>query len=277
MLDWRDGARGELVVDAVRLECACHGPSPRDAPTLVLLHEGLGSVALWRDFPERLAAATGRGVFAWSRAGYGGSDPVPLPRPLDYLEREAAEAVGPVLDGIGLRRGTLVGHSDGATIAALYAGRARDPRLDGVVLIAPHFFTEPAALEAIAETRRAYDGGRLRERLAKYHAHVDVAFRGWSDAWLDPGFAAWNVEGALDGLGVPALAIQGEDDAYGTRAQVDAVARRSPAPVEVRMLSGCGHAPHVEATEATLAAIAGFALGLPEARPARPRDRRSGA
>ena len=267
---WVPGERGEFLLGGVRLECACHGPPPEAAPTLALLHEGLGSVGLWRDFPERLAAATGRGVLAWSRAGYGRSDPVPLPRPLDYLEREAAGAVGPVLEAIGARRVALVGHSDGATIAALYAARADDPRLDGLVAIAPHFFTEPAGLAAIAAARRDYETGDLRARLARHHAHVDVAFRGWSDAWLDPGFRRWNVAAALEGLAVPALALQGEDDPYGTRAQLDAVAARSPAPVEVRLLPGVGHAPHVEAPGATAAAVADAVARFPPPSEDRP-------
>ena len=261
-MDWMPGERATLDVDGTRLEAACHGPAPGDAPTLVLLHEGLGCTALWRDFPARLAEATGWGVFAWSRAGYGHSDPAALPRPLDYMEREAHGMLGRVLDGFGFERGVLVGHSDGASIAALYAGGISDHRVRGTVLIAPHFFTEPTGLAAIGEARRAYDDGDLRSRLARYHADVDGAFRGWNDAWLDPRFEAWDVTDAIDHLRVPTLAIQGEADPYGTRAQVDALVERSYAPVELLMLPGCAHAPHVERPDETVAAIDAFVRRL---------------
>ncbi len=191
---WKDGARGEIVADGKRLESVAYGPPPRSAPTIVMLHEGLGCVALWRDFPAKLAASTGFGVFAYSRAGYGGSDPVDLPRPLDYMSREAQASLPAVLDAIGFERGVLLGHSDGASIAAIYAGEHSDDRLLGLVLIAPHLFTESTGLASIAEARRAYETGDLRSKLAKYHAHVDVAFQGWNRAWLDPEFERWNIE-----------------------------------------------------------------------------------
>ena len=174
-----------------------------------MLHEGLGCVALWRDFPRRLAAATGFGVFAYSRAGYGQSDPVPLPRPLDYMTREARETLPELLDAIGLRRGVLLGHSDGASIAAIYAGSVEDFRVRGLVLMAPHFFTEKGGLASIAAAREAYATSDLRAKLAKYHRDVDNAFRGWNDAWLDPGFKAWNIADAIDYLRVPALGDSG--------------------------------------------------------------------
>ena len=194
---WIPGARGEIVADGKRLEAVSYGPPPDQAPTIVMLHEGLGCVALWRDFPQKLAAATAHGVFAYSRAGYGGSDPVPLPRPLDYMSREARISLPAVLDAIGFRRGILLGHSDGASIVAIYAGETADDRIEGLVLMAPHLFTEAPGLASIAEARRAYETGDLRSRLAKYHMHVDIAFRGWNGAWLDPGFKAWNIEDAV--------------------------------------------------------------------------------
>ena len=191
---WTEAAHGAVVADGKRLEAAAFGPPPGTAPTLVLLHEGLGSVALWRDFPERLAGATGFGVFVYSRAGYGRSDPVDLPRPLDYMTREARFSLPAVLGAIGFRQGVLVGHSDGASIAAIYAGEHADERVKGLVLMAPHVFTEEPGLASIAEAKRAYETGDLRARLAKYHAHVDSAFLGWNGAWLDPGFKAWTIE-----------------------------------------------------------------------------------
>lgn len=256
--EWRDGEPGSLRAGEHRLETLCVGPAPDEASTLVLLHEGLGSVSTWWDFPARLAHATGFGVFAYSRAGYGSSDPVRLPRPLDYLSREAHDVLPGVLDAIGLRRGVLLGHSDGASIAALYAGGVSDHRVRGLVLVAPHFFTEPSGLAAIRAVRESYDAGDLRERLARHHSDVDNAFRGWNEAWLDPGFEDWNIGDAIDHVRVPTLAVQGEDDQYGTIRQIEELETRSYAPVEVEILAGCRHAPHVDRPDRTLAAIAAF-------------------
>src|SRR5271170_557579 len=162
---WIEGASGEVVADGKRLEAAAYGSPPDEAPTIVMLHEGLGCIALWRDFPARLAAATGYGVFAYSRAGYGGSDPVDLPRPLDYMSREARFSLPAVLAAIGLQRGILFGHSDGASIAAIYAGEHADERIKGLILMAPHLFTEEMGLASIAEAGHAYETGDLRARL----------------------------------------------------------------------------------------------------------------
>ncbi len=255
---WTEAPRGAIVVDGKRLEAAAYGPAPDAAPTVVMLHEGLGCVALWRDFPERLAEATGFGVFAYSRAGYGRSDPVDRPRPLDYMTREARLSLPAVLGAIGFRLGVLVGHSDGASIAAIYAGEHQDERVRGLVLIAPHLFTEESGLASIAEAKRAYETGDLRARLAKYHAHVDSAFLGWNGAWLDPGFKAWNIEAFVDRWRAPALVIQGADDQYGTLAQVRAIETRSPRRVDTLILDGCRHSPHLEQPEATLEAAAAF-------------------
>ena len=248
-----------VLVDGVRLEAAGFGPPPEAAPTLVLLHEGLGCVALWRDFPRALAEATGFGVFAYSRAGYGRSDPTLLPRPLDYMTREARDVLPRVLQTVGVRSFALVGHSDGGTIAAIYAGLAETPGLRGIALLAPHFFAEPEGLGSIRAAATAFRSGDLRRRLARHHDHVDVAFEGWAGAWLDPGFLEWNVADAIDRWRVPALAIQGKDDVYGTRAQIDEIARRARVALEIEMIPNCGHAPQFEAAERTLARIAGFA------------------
>jgi pimeloyl-ACP methyl ester carboxylesterase len=255
---WIEGVAGEIVADGKRLEAVAYGSPPDAAPTIVMLHEGLGCVALWRDFPARLAAATGWGVFAYSRAGYGRSDPVALPRPLDYMTREACSSLPIVLEAIRLKRGILLGHSDGASIAAIYAGELFADRVDALVLIAPHVFTEEHGLASIAEARRAYAEGDLRARLAKYHADVDVAFCGWNGAWLDPGFKAWNIEDAVQRWRVPALLIQGVDDPYGTLAQIRAIEARSPAPVRSVILGRCRHSPQTEQPQATLDAIVGF-------------------
>jgi pimeloyl-ACP methyl ester carboxylesterase len=255
---WTDGVGGEIIADGKRLEAVAYGPPPDQARTIVMLHEGLGCIALWRDFPAKLAASTGHGVFAYSRAGYGGSDPVDAPRPLDYMRREAQFSLPAVVEAIGLQRGILLGHSDGASIAALYAGEHADERIKGLILMAPHVFTEEMGLASIAEARRAYEAGDLRAKLAKYHAHVDSAFCGWNGAWLDPGFKAWNIEDAVGRWRVPALLIQGVDDQYGTMAQIRAIEARSPAPVTSLILEACRHSPQNDQPEAALDAIAGF-------------------
>jgi pimeloyl-ACP methyl ester carboxylesterase len=255
---WTEAAHGTIVADGKRLEAAAYGPPPGAAPTIVLLHEGLGCVALWRGFPKELAEATGFGVFAYSRAGNGRSDPVDLPRPLDYMTREARFSLPAVLGAIGFRHGVLIGHSDGASIAAIYAGEHQDERVRGLVLMAPHLFAEEPGLASIAEAKRAYETGDLRAKLAKYHAHVDSAFLGWNGAWLDPGFKAWNIEAFVDRWRAPALVIQGADDQYGTLAQVRAIETRSPRPVDTLILDGCRHSPHLEQPEATLEATAAF-------------------
>lgn len=256
------GNSDRIEAGGVQLEAASWGPAPEKAPTLVLLHEGLGCVELWRDFPGRLAAATGFGVFAYSRRGYGASDPVPLPRPLDYMTGEAVDALPKVLQAIGFRRGVLLGHSDGATIAAIHAGSVGDFRVRGLILMAPHLFTEPEGLASIAAARQTYATGDLRAKLARYHHDVDGAFRGWCDAWLDPGFRAWNVADVVDFWRVPALAIQGADDQYGTLAQIHEIETRAYSPVETLILPGCRHAPHLERADETLAAIREFCARL---------------
>jgi pimeloyl-ACP methyl ester carboxylesterase len=252
---WKDGEGLTLDIGGATLEGRCFGPAPEAAPTIVLLHEGLGCAALWRDFPARLARATRYGVFAYSRQGYGQSDPAVLPRPIDYMTREAVDVLPKVLDAIGFRSGVLVGHSDGASIAAIYGGSVQDHRVRGLVLMAPHFFTEALGLASIRKAREAYETGDLRPKLLKYHKDVDNAFRGWNDAWLDPAFRDWNIEEVIAWIRVPVLAIQGKDDQYGTRAQIAALETQSYNPVDVAMLDDCGHAPHTEKPDATLALI----------------------
>ena len=260
----KEGA-GVLVVAGVRVEIAWHGPPPDAAPTLVLLHEGLGSVSVWRDFPARVAAATGMGALVSSRPGYGASDPVPLPRPLSYMQDEALGGLPALLDAAGVRACVLFGHSDGGSIALVFAGSGlpQAARVLGLVLEAPHVFVEDVSVKSIAAARVSFETGALRERLARHHgANVDVAFRGWNDAWLDPGFRAWNIEEYLPRIRVPSLVIQGEDDAYGTLAQVDAIERGSGGPVTRLVLPRCGHAPHRDAPDEVLAAVTAFVATL---------------
>jgi pimeloyl-ACP methyl ester carboxylesterase len=249
---------GFLDIGAQHLEYRMIGPRPGAAPTIVMLHEGLGCVGLWGDFPDRLQAATGLGVFVYSRAGYGQSSPVALPRPLTYMHDEARETLPRLLETIGFKRGLLVGHSDGASIAAIYAGSQQDHRVGALVLIAPHFFTEDPGIASIAEARAAYATGDLRERLAHWHADVDNAFLGWNGAWLDPAFRKWDITEFLAYIRVPVLIVQGEDDQYGTVKQIEAAERECYCPVEVALLKGARHSPQREATDATLKAVSEF-------------------
>ena len=252
-------ATGFLAIDSAQLEYRLIGPQPSDAPCIVLLHEGLGSVGLWGDFPDKLRQATGASVFAYSRAGYGASSPVTLPRPLDYMQREAREVLPKLLDAIGFRRGLLVGHSDGASIAAIYAGSRADHRLDGIVLIAPHVIVEEVSVSSIAAIKTAYETTELRAKLSRWHKDVDNAFYGWNSAWLDPAFRAWDITDYLAYIRVPVAVIQGADDQYGTIRQVKIIQEECYCPVEVTMLPGTGHSPHREAPDATLRVIAEFA------------------
>jgi pimeloyl-ACP methyl ester carboxylesterase len=251
--------QGHVTIDGVSLEYRMIGPPPGAAPTIVMLHEGLGSVSTWGAFPTALAARTGMGVFVYSRSGYGRSSPVPLPRPLDYMQRDAIAVVPQLLDAIGFQRGVLLGHSDGASIAAYYAGSVQDHRIRGLVLMAPHFFTEPEGLAEISRAREDYATSDLRARLARHHDHVDIAFRGWNDAWLDPGFEkSFQLTGVLAHIRVPILIVQGKDDRYGTIRQVRAAEELCGGPVEVMLLDRCGHAPHREQPAATLEAVGAF-------------------
>jgi pimeloyl-ACP methyl ester carboxylesterase len=250
---------GMLRIGSSDLEYRMTGPAPGDAPTLVLLHEGLGSAGLWGDFPEKLATATGAGVFAYSRAGYGASTPVQLPRPLDYMHAEALDVLPKLLDAIGFRRGLLVGHSDGASIAAIYAGGVQDHRIRGLALIAPHFIVEDISVQSIAEIKNLYETTDLKAKLARWHRDVDNAFYGWNDAWLNPTFRDWDISEYLAYIRVPVAIVQGADDHYGTIRQIEIAQEECYCPVDVSIITGAGHSPHREAPEATLNAIAEFA------------------
>ena len=250
---------GFVSIGGSDLEYRMIGPAPGDAPTIVMLHEGLGSVGLWGDFPEKLRAATGTGVFVYSRAGYGASTPVKLPRPLDYMQIEALEVLPMLLDRIGFRRGLLLGHSDGASIAAIYTGGVADHRVRGVAMIAPHFIVEDVSVTSIAEIKQAYETTNLKTKLARWHRDVDNAFYGWNGAWLDPKFRGWDISDYLAYIRVPVAILQGADDQYGTLRQVEIAREECYCPVDVTIIPGAGHSPHREAPEATLHAISEFA------------------
>src|SRR6266436_4643807 len=251
--------QGFLDFGPMRLEYRMIGPRPDAAPTIVMLHEGLGCVGLWGDFPDALAAATGAGVLVYSRAGYGRSSPVALPRPLTFMHEEARAVLPKLLDAIGFRRGLLLGHSDGASIAAIYAGSHQDHRVEGLALIAPHFIVEDVSVASIAEIRTAYETTNLKEKLARWHKDVDNAFYGWNGAWLDPDFRNWDISEFLAYIRVPVAILQGVDDQYGTMRQVEIAQEECYCPVDVTVIPGAGHQPHREAPGATLDAISEFA------------------
>ncbi|HET7600739.1 MAG TPA: alpha/beta hydrolase [Gemmatimonadales bacterium] len=244
-----------------RLEYRWIPPARAGAATLVFLHEGLGSAALWGEFPDRLAARTGSGALVYSRYGFGRSDPLAQQRTRNYLHDEALEALPAVLADRRIERPVLVGHSDGATIALIYAALAGAP-VRGLVLEAAHVFVEDATIRGIERARAAYAAGTLRERLAPHHADVDATFRGWADVWLASEFREWNIEDVLPRVRCPALVIQGEDDQYGTIAQVEAIRDGVSGPVELMLIHGSGHAPHVDRAGLVLDATARFIARL---------------
>ena len=250
---------GFLRIGAADLEYRMIGPMPDAAPTIVMLHEGLGSAGLWGDFPEKLQAATSASVFAYSRAGYGASTPTVLPRPLDYMHIEALDVLPKLLDAIGFRRGLLLGHSDGASIAAIYTGAHQDHRVRGVAMIAPHFIVEDISVASIAEIKKSYETSELKSKLSRWHKDVDNAFYGWNGAWLDPKFRNWDISEYLGYIRVPVAILQGADDQYGTLRQVEIAREECYCPVDVTIIPGAGHSPHREAPEATLHAISDFA------------------
>jgi pimeloyl-ACP methyl ester carboxylesterase len=254
---WKEN--GRLTIGASELEYRAIGPTPDKTATIVMLHEGLGSVGLWGDFPDRLAAATGCGVFVYSRAGYGSSSPVKLPRPLEYMHVEALEVLPKVLEAIGFRRGLLVGHSDGASIAAIYTGGVQDHRIRALSLIAPHFIVEDVSVSSIATIKQTYEQGELRAKLSRWHGDVDNAFHGWNSAWLDPKFRDWDISEYLAYIRVPVQIVQGEGDQYGTLRQIEVAREECYCPVDVAMIADAAHSPHREAADATLEVVAGFA------------------
>ena len=245
---------GQIRIGDMTLEYRLIGPSPSQSPTIVLLHEGLGSISTWGDFPRRLAERTGAGVFVYSRSGYGASPAAHASLPIDYVRRHALDVLPKILAAIGFRDGILLGHSDGASMAAAYAGIVKDPRVRGLVLMAPHFSVEPETLAEIRNAREAFETRDLRGRLARHHTNVDVAFRGWNDVWLDPEFAAFNLRAELAEIRVPVLVIRGDNDRYGTHRQAWLARELCRCPVEILILPDCGHVPHREKPDETLAA-----------------------
>jgi pimeloyl-ACP methyl ester carboxylesterase len=246
----------DIVVDGKRLETLWLKAGDASTPTIVMLHEGLGSVALWRDFPSALATRTGCGVLVYSRYGHGNSDKQSDKRPISFMQHEAEAVLPELLDKLGVSQPILLGHSDGGSIALIFAGRYPE-RVRALILEAPHVFVEDLSVASITETKSKFQNSDLRARLGCYHAHVDAMFWAWNDVWLDSDFRSWNIEAFLDTIRCPVLCIQGEDDEYGTRAQLQAIVARVP-NTEIVMLPSCGHSPHRDQRAATLETVARF-------------------
>ncbi len=243
-----------------RLEYRLYAAHQVNRPTLVFLHEGLGSVAMWREFPGRVAAATGCAALVYSRYGYGRSDVLDAPRTTRYMHDEALTALPELLDKLHIVRPVLIGHSDGGSIALIHAGGARR-EVAGLVLLAPHVFVENVSVDSIAMAREAYLTTDLGQKLARYHEDAGATFWGWNDIWLHPDFRAWNIEEYLPGIRCLILAIQGTDDEYGTLAQIETIAAKCR-NVELLELADCRHSAHRDQPQATLEAIVRFVAAL---------------
>ena len=248
------------LVDGCWLEAARIEARDSHLPAIVMLHEGLGSIAQWKDFPSLLAEATGAGVFLYSRHGHGGSDAFEEPRSVSYMHHEAQVVLPDILRQARIEQPVLLGHSDGASIAILHAGTLPDSPA-GLILEAPHVFVEDITVSSIAQARALYRETDLAQRLARYHANADTLFWGWNKIWLDARFRDWNIESYLDSIRCPVLAIQGAQDEYGTVKQIEAIERRIPSASAV-ILDNCKHAPHRDRREATLSAICSFLTGF---------------
>jgi len=248
-----------LTVRGRRLEIAWHGPGPDEAPTLIFLHEGLGCVDMWRDFPAKLADITGCGSLVYSRLGYGRSESCHLPRPIRYMHDEGLYVLPELIKAAGVRECILIGHSDGGSIALIYAGGTPAAPLRGMITEGAHVFCENINIQSIRKAKELYLTSNLLEKLKKYHgANTDCAFRGWNDAWLHPDFLFWNIEEYLPEINVPIMIIQGENDNYGTIAQVETIDKKTAVNSEILMLAECGHSPHKDREEAALEGMKRF-------------------
>lgn len=245
-----------LAIDGKHIEFRTV-PGDGHRPWLVFLHEGLGSVSLWRDFPEKVARRTGCRALIYSRIGYGQSDGLDTPRTPRFMHEEAEGMLPKILAALSIERPILVGHSDGASIALVFASVASN-RVRAVIAMAPHVMVEPISVESIAKIAETYQATDLRARLARHHKHVDDAFYGWARTWLSPPFRNWSIVEEISRLACPALLIQGVDDEYGTLAQLDAIERVAKGPVQRLALANCGHSPHRDQEVTVVDAIAAF-------------------
>ncbi len=259
----------QLNFEGRRIEYRFAGPASAEGVDLVMLHEGLGSVSMWRDFPDQLAQATGCRTLVYSRHGYGGSSPLHAPRSVNYMHEEARIWLPAILERLGIRRPVLFGHSDGASIALIHATRP-ESEVAGIIALAPHVKVEELTVRSIAAAKAAYTQTDLRARLSRHHLEVDSAFWGWNRIWLDPAFRNWNIEALLPSIRCPIFAIQGEDDEYGTMEQIASIARAAPGS-RLLALPACRHSPHRDQPQAVLAAarefISGVAAGASHSHP----------
>jgi pimeloyl-ACP methyl ester carboxylesterase len=254
---------GEVRIDGKRLETLWIEPEQPGRATIVMLHEGLGSIALWKDFPQRLASQTSCGVLVYSRYGHGGSHKLMESRPVGFMHHEGEVVLPELLDKLGIRKPILLGHSDGASISIIFAGKYPGA-VRGLILEAPHVFVEDLTIASIEQAKTAYETTDLASRQGHYHANVDATFWGWNDIWLDPDFRAWNIEGYLPAIRCPIVCIQGEDDEYGTVAQVKAIQAAVPG-TEIVMLPDCRHSAHRDQAEKTLERMVEFVAGVDKA------------
>lgn len=256
-----NGMTDYLELEEGKIEYRLHGPAPGQSLTLVFLHEGLGCVSMWKDFPEQLSQKTGCSALVYSRFGYGKSDPCELPRKTDFMHQEGLDVLPRIIEQAGIREHILIGHSDGGSIALIYAGGVRPASLKGVVSIAAHVFCEQVTVNSIRSTKAEWENGTLKEKLYRYHReNTKIAFKGWNDVWLEPSFMEWNIEEFLSKIEVPVLAVQGADDPYGSRTQVDSIVTNCSGPARSLLMPGCGHAPHIEKKSAILGAISDFIM-----------------
>jgi len=238
------------------------GARARQRTMIVLLHEGLGSVAMWKDFPDALVARTGHPVLVYSRHGHGQSAQLTQPRHVDYMHHEATTVLPELLSQLEVRNPLLIGHSDGASIAIIHAGSGSGSgsgnAVSGLILMAPHVFVEQVSIDAIAEAKRTFETTDLAAKLARYHNHPESMFPGWNDIWLHPDFRDWNIEHFLPAIHSPLLVIQGQNDPYGTLAQVDAIEQSAGGPVKKLVLPDCGHSPHIDCREKMIEVVDAF-------------------
>jgi pimeloyl-ACP methyl ester carboxylesterase len=257
-LDVHDG-RCRLSVEII-VPAACSKNTAR--PTLVFLHEGLGSIAQWRDFPLAVSRAVCLPAVVYERGGHGNADPLDEPRTIRYIHEEALQSLPEILRKLQIDDAILIGHSDGGSIALIFAA-VQPEKVRGIITEAAHVFVEESTLAGIREAVRIFACTDLPDRLARYHgSNTEAVFRGWSDTWLCPAFRDWNIEEYLPGVRCPVLAIQGRDDEYGTPAQVEAIVNGVSGPVEALILDGCGHVPHVQARRKVLARMTRFIRAL---------------
>jgi pimeloyl-ACP methyl ester carboxylesterase len=244
-------------IDGKRLEIQCFGNPQHANPALIFLHEGLGSISQWRDFPEQIWNRTGCPTIVYNRAGYGRSDSADLPRTIDFMHQEANRALPELLKTLQVQSVIFIGHSDGGSIAIIHSASPKIP-IRAFVLLAPHVFVEELTIRSIEQGKQEYLNGDLKARLAKHHPFTDHTFLGWTNIWLDPEFRSWNIEEYLPSIQAPVLLIQGEEDPFGTTRQIESIQTKSGGPVEVFLIPRCGHRPHVEKSQETTTRVVAF-------------------